>query len=64
MGFDKAIRFGKEFRKPYRRAKAIDPTCRNHGGCPYCENQRLFRHRKAALFASYDLRTWRLDAEK
>lgn len=31
MGLDKAIEHGKEKRKPYKGAKAIDCTCRNHG---------------------------------
>jgi hypothetical protein len=40
MGLEKAIEHGKEFRKPYRRSKRFDRSCRNHGGCPYCENNR------------------------
>lgn len=40
MSLNKAIQSGKEHRKPYRKAKAIDKTCRNHGGCPYCEGNR------------------------
>lgn len=38
---DKAIEHNKEHRKPYHGSKAFDKTCRNHGGCPYCENNRL-----------------------
>ena len=34
MSLDKAIEHGKEHRKPYRGAKAVDKTCRNHGGRP------------------------------
>ena len=33
----KAIASGKEKRKPYTGAKAIDRTCRNHGGCAWRE---------------------------
>ena len=33
MSMDKAIEYGKEKRKPYRGAKAVDSTCRNHGSC-------------------------------
>jgi len=44
---DKAIEHGKEHRKPYRKAKAFDRSCRNHGSCPYCANGRQFKHRKA-----------------
>ena len=46
MSFDKAIEHGKEYRKEYRGAKAIDKTCRNHGGCEYCEGNRLFSSKK------------------
>lgn len=40
---DKAIASGKEKRKPYTGAKAIDRTCRNHGGCAWCEGNRLHK---------------------
>ena len=46
MSLDKAIEHGKEHRKPYRGSKAIDPSCRNHGGCPWCEENRKFRFRE------------------
>ena len=46
MSLDKAIDHGKEHRKPYRGSKAIDPSCRNHGGCPWCEENRKFRFRE------------------
>lgn len=42
---DKAIASGKERRKPYTGAKAIDRTCRNHGGCAWCEGNRLHKYR-------------------
>ena len=41
---DKAIASGKERRKPYRGAKAIDRSCRNHGGCVWCEWNRLYKY--------------------
>lgn len=43
MSLDKAIEHGKEKRKPYRGAKAIDCTCRNHGSCKRCESNRLYQ---------------------
>ena len=46
MSLDKAIESGKEKRKPYKGAKAIDHTCRNHGSCPYCKAGRKFKDRK------------------
>ena len=45
MSLDKSIAHGKERRKPYRGSKAIDPTCRNHGGCPWCEENRKHKFR-------------------
>lgn len=45
MSLDKAILHGKEKRKPYYRAKRIDPTCRNHGTCPWCMKNRLYKFR-------------------
>jgi hypothetical protein len=41
---DKAIIHGKEYRKQYSGAKAVDKTCRNHGGCPHCEAGRLHKY--------------------
>ena len=43
MSLDKAIEHGKEKRKPYRGAKAIDYTCRNHGSCDWCKGNRLHK---------------------
>ena len=45
MSLDKAIKHGKEHRKPYRGSKAIDKTCQNHGGCPWCEENRKHKFR-------------------
>ena len=38
---DKAIKSGKEKRKPYIGAKAVSLQCRNHGGCEWCRTNRL-----------------------
>ena len=43
MALDKAIKSGKEHRKEYHGSKSFDPSCRNHGGCPWCEENR--RHK-------------------
>lgn len=45
MALNKAIEHGKEKRKPYRGSKCIDGTCRNHGGCPWCEENRKHKFR-------------------
>ena len=43
---DKAIEHNKEFRKPYRGAKAVDCSCRNNGDCPYCYSNRMYKNIK------------------
>lgn len=47
MGLEKAILHGKEKRKPYRKGKAFDPSCRNHKGCPACVSNRLYSVNKS-----------------
>ena len=46
MSLDKSIQSGKEHRKPFRKAQAVDPTCRCHGTCQYCKNNRLYKNLK------------------
>lgn len=46
MGLDKAIEHGKEHRKMYYGAKAIDCSCRNHGTCECCKGTRLYKNNK------------------
>lgn len=45
MSLDKAIKHGKEHRKPYTGSKAFDYSCRNHGGCPWCAENRQHKFR-------------------
>lgn len=47
MSLDKAILHGKEHRKPFHGAKAVDVTCRNHGDCAYCKENRTFKNKRA-----------------
>ena len=47
MGLEKAIKFGKEKRKPYRGGKAVSNSCRNHGNCEYCKQNRLYSFKKS-----------------
>lgn len=46
MSLDKAIASGKEHRKEYTGAKAIDPQCRCGGGCEWCRGNRRYKHIK------------------
>ncbi len=45
MSLNKAVASRKEYRKPYHGSKVFDKTCRNHGGCPWCEENRKFKFR-------------------
>ena len=45
MSLDKAIKHGKEHRKPYTGSKSIDRTCRNNQGCHWCEENRKHKFR-------------------
>lgn len=60
MSFNKAIQSGKEHRKPYCGAKAIDKGCRNHGTCDWCRGNRIYRYNKRELAAEQEL----IDFEK
>ena len=51
MALDKAIAHGKEKRKEYYGAKAIDRTCRNHGSCSYCARNRQYKNLKKLQIA-------------
>lgn len=46
MALDKAIAHKKEHRKIYRGSKAIDASCRNHGGCNWCFENRIHKYDK------------------
>lgn len=52
---DKAIKYGKEKRKPYINSKAFDKSCRNHGGCPYCESNRTAKEKEKDRIAKEEL---------
>lgn len=56
MTFDKAIEHGKSHRKPYTGAKAIDRTCRNHGGCDWCKGNRMYKYAKRVNATDYKLK--------
>lgn len=46
MALDKAIESGKEQRRQYRGSKSVDRTCRCHGGCGYCLDNRTYQDRR------------------
>ena len=55
MSLDKAIKYGKEKRKPYRGSKAFDPACRNNT-CPWCRSNKEHAHRKRKLAVLHNLK--------
>ncbi len=46
MSLEKAILQKNEYRRPYRGAKAVDKSCRNHGDCRYCMAGRMYASTK------------------
>lgn len=52
---DKAIKSGKEHRKPYYDTRRFDRSCRNHGSCEYCQANRLFQITKEKEKANHKL---------
>ena len=58
MSLNKSIQSGKSHRKPYRGAKAVDATCRNHGSCKWCEGNRTHKNDKRELVAEQELREY------
>ena len=49
MSLDKAIEHKHEHREQYRGPKAFDKTCRNHGSCPWFEENRKHKNDKRNL---------------
>ena len=58
MSLDKAIKYRKEHRTIYYGSKAIDKTCRNHGGCPWCEENRKYKYIKTSQKMLDRLKEW------
>lgn len=55
MSLDKSIQSGKSHRKPYRGAKAVDCSCRNHGSCEWCHSNRTHKNDKREIAADQEL---------
>lgn len=52
MSLDKAIKYGKEKRRPFIGGKRVSSGCRNHGGCTWCRDGRLYNSKKRKLMWS------------
>lgn len=55
---DKDKRSKKEWRKPYRRSKSFDPSCRNHGSCYWCQSNRTHQDQKSRKQANDEMDNW------
>lgn len=54
MSLNKAIEHGKEYRKQYYKfCKLVDPSCRNHGNCIWCQGNRHYNTKKRLEKANY-----------
>lgn len=59
MALNKAIEHKKEHRKPYYKlCEQIDPSCRNHGGCVWCEENRKYSYKKNIKKMEFRLKEW------
>lgn len=58
MSLNKAIEHNKEHRKSYMGSKAIDKTCRNHGGCSWCEENRKHKYITSQEKINARLKDW------
>lgn len=58
MSLEKGICSGKEHRKPYHGSKAIAKSCRNHGSCPWCEENRKYKYLKKSQKMLDRLNEW------
>lgn len=58
MGLDKGILHGKEKRKPYHGAKAIDKSCRNHGSDDWMVENRLYSSIRKILGMKQDVKEY------
>lgn len=43
-------------KQAYRKSRRFDKTCRCHGGCPYCEGNRMHKHDKKDQESLHGLR--------
>ena len=58
MSLNKAIEHGHEHREEYRGSKAFDKTCRNHGGCSWCEENRKYKYIKKKVAQEFRIKEY------
>ena len=58
MSLNKAIEHKKEYRKMYFDSRKWDHSCRNHGTCSYCYNNRTYSSRKQLTRIEDEMDHW------
>lgn len=58
MSLDKGIKYGKEHRKDYRGSRIFDRSCRNHGTCQFCRENRMFSNFRRAFSSLMQFREY------
>jgi hypothetical protein len=64
MSLDKAIKHGKEKRKPYRGAAAWDSHCRNNNYCSWCRSNRTHKNKKKEISCEDQEIDYNVDQQK
>lgn len=59
MSLNKAIKHGKEKRKPYSGAKAVCTACCNHGGDDWDLDDRIHKYKKAEESVKQKMEEWK-----
>jgi hypothetical protein len=55
MSFDNTYSKRKDWRNSYLHSQRFDRSCRPHGGCGYCRDNRLYSYKKRKLKAQTSL---------
>lgn len=64
MSLEKSIKYGKDKRQKYRGANAVDKKCRNHGGCPWCLEDRTHKYKLAEEKSDDKIKEYELEKMK
>jgi hypothetical protein len=46
----------RTIKQAYQKSRSFDRSCRCHGGCPWCERNRLFKLRRSIMDSNEQLR--------
>lgn len=61
MSFDKNYPNRKDWRKPYRKSKAFDASCRPHGTCGWCQGNRQHQYNRQMDLVDSLMEEWEKD---